>query len=253
MLVPPISRMGGKSKLRKKIIELIPEHICYVEPFFGAGWVYFGKDESQVEVINDIDKELINLFRTIKYHEPEIQRLLNYEFSSRDIFNKYKNDFPETLTEPYRAIRFLYLISQSFASKGTSYGYGTTKSPSSKIFNNEILKKVRDRLHNTYVENLDFKQIIEKYDRDHTFFFCDPPYIDTSGYGVKFGESEHIALKNCLVNIKGKVLLTLNDHPKVRELYKDFIIKEVEVNYSISRNTEARKNYKELIITNYNY
>ena len=67
MLKPPICRMGGKSKLRKTIIEMIPEHTCYIELFFGAGWVYFGKEPSKVEVINDIDKELINLFKMIKY------------------------------------------------------------------------------------------------------------------------------------------------------------------------------------------
>lgn len=56
MLNPPISRMGGKSKLRKTIINMIPKHTCYVELLFGAGWVYFGKEPSKVEVINDIDK-----------------------------------------------------------------------------------------------------------------------------------------------------------------------------------------------------
>ncbi len=76
MLKPPIPRMGGKSKLRKHIIERIPEHICYVEPFFGAGWVYLGKEPSKVEVINDVDKELINMFHMIKCHAPEIERML---------------------------------------------------------------------------------------------------------------------------------------------------------------------------------
>ena len=80
MLKPPICRMGGKSKLRKTIIEMIPDHTCYIELFFGAGWVYFGKEPSKVEVINDIDKELINLFRMIKHHSPEIERQLEYEF-----------------------------------------------------------------------------------------------------------------------------------------------------------------------------
>ncbi len=253
MLVPPISRMGGKSKLRKTIIEMIPEHICYVEPFFGAGWVYFGKEPSQVEVINDIDRELVNLFRTIKYHEPELERLMKYEISSRDIFENYKSTPIDSLTEPYRAIRFLYLISQSFASKGNNYGYGTTKTPSSKIFTPEVLVDIRDRLQNTYVENLDFIKIIEKYDREHTFFFCDPPYLETGGYGVKFDEHDHIKLKDYLTNIKGKFLLTINDHNKIRKLYSNFNIKEVNVNYSISRSAEARKSYKELIITNYNY
>ena len=252
MLVPPISRMGGKSRLRKKIIEIIPEHICYAEPFFGAGWVYFAKDPSQVEVINDIDKELVNLFKIIKYHEPELERLMKYEFSSRKVFEDYKSTPIDSLTEPYRAIRFLYLISQSFASKGNNYGYGTTKIPSSKIFTPEVLRDIKERLRNTYVENLDFTEIIEKYDREHTFFFCDPPYLETGGYGVKFDLNDHIKLRNYLINIKGRFLLTINDHCKIRELYSGFNIKEVNVNYSISRSAEARKSYKELIITNYN-
>ena len=103
---------------------------------FGAVWVYFGKEPSTIEVINDIDKELINLFKMIKYHSSEIERLLEYEFSGRDIFEEYKNYNVNYLTEIHRAIRFLYLITQSFAGKGKTYGYGTTTKPSQKIFYN---------------------------------------------------------------------------------------------------------------------
>ncbi|MBC5625633.1 DNA adenine methylase [Clostridium sp. NSJ-49] len=250
MLKPPICRVGGKSKLRNTIIEMIPKHTCYVELFFGAGWVYFGKEESRVEVINDIDRELVNLFKTIKYHSPEIERLLKYEFSGRDIFEEYKNCSIEYLTEIHRAIRFLYLITQSFAGKGKVYGYAITKKPSQHIFK-EVLGEIRERLKNTYVENLSFEKIIDKYDKEHSFFFCDPPYFETSGYDNKFGEDEHIILLDKLKNLKGKFLLTINDHPKVREWYKDFNIKEVEVNYSVSKDEKGRGKYKELIITNY--
>ena len=250
MLKPPICRVGGKSKLRNTIIEMIPKHTCYVELFFGAGWVYFGKEESKVEVINDIDRELVNLFKIIKYHSPEIERLLQYEFSGRDIFEEYKNCSIEYLTEIHRAIRFLYLITQSFAGKGKVYGYGTTTKPSQHIFK-EVLGEIRERLKNTYVENLSFEKIIDKYDREHSFFFCDPPYFETSGYDNKFGEEEHIILLDKLKNLKGKFLLTINDHPKVMEWYKDFNIKEVEVNYSVSKEEKGRGKYKELIITNY--
>lgn len=248
---PPITRMGGKSKLRKTIIEMIPEHTCYVELFFGAGWVYFGKEPSKVEVINDIDKELINLFKMIKYHAPEIERLLEYEFSGRDIFEEYKNCTLEQLTEIHRAIRFLYLISQSFAGKGSHYGYGTNTKPSPQIFYKGVLGDLKERLRNTYVENLSFDKVIEKYDREYSFFFCDPPYFETAGYGNIFGEEEHLKLIEMLKNIKGKFLVTINDHPKVREWYKDFNIKEVKVFYSVSREAKARKGYGELIITNY--
>lgn len=251
MLKPPISRVGGKSKLRKTIIEMIPEHTCYIELFFGAGWVYFGKKPSRIEVINDIDKELVNLFKMIKYHAPEVERQLEYEFSGRDIFDEYRNYTIEYLTEIHRAVRFLYIITQSFGGKGNHYGYGTTTKPGQQIFYKEMLLELRDRLKNTYVENLSFEKVIDKYDREYSFFFCDPPYIETCGYGNKFGEEEHRSLANKLKKMKGKFLLTINDHHLARELYKEFNIKEVEVNYSISKEAEARGRYKELIITNY--
>jgi DNA adenine methylase len=251
MLNPPIPRMGGKSKLRKTIIEMIPDHMCYVELFFGAGWVYFGKEFSKVEVINDIDKELINLFRMIKYHAPEIERMLEYEFSGRDIFEDYKNYSLASLTEINRAVRFLYLISQSFAGKGKDYGYGTTSRPKPQVFYKNVLNDIKDRLRNTYVENLSFEKIIDKYDREHSFFFADPPYYGLTGYGNEFGEKEHLLLRDKLTDIKGKFLLTVNDHEKVREWYKDFNFTEVEVGYSVSKEKKARGVYKELIITNY--
>lgn len=250
MLKPPISRLGGKSKLRKKIIDLIPEHICYCEVFFGAGWVYFGKEPSKVEVINDIDSELINLFKMIKYHEEEVTRLLQYEIYSRDSFEDYLNQNPKNLTEIQRAVRYLYILGCSFGAKGKHFGYGATRKPTQKIFN-EDLKVLRDRLKNTYIENLDFKVLIQKYDREGTFFFCDPPYLNTAGYDNPFNWDNHVELYNLLSNIKGKFLLTINDCLDIRELYKDFKIIETEVLYTVSNSENGIKNYKELIVTNY--
>lgn len=251
MMKPPISRMGGKSKLRKTIIEMIPQHNCYVELFFGAGWVYFGKEPSKVEVINDIDKELINLFKMIKYHAPELERQLEFEFSGRDVFEEYKDCTLEYLTEIHRAVRFLYIITQSFAGMGRVYGYATTKKPPQHIFYKDTLLELRERLRSTYVENLSFEEIIKKYDRENSFFFADPPYFETHGYENKFTEEDHILLRDKLKNINGKFLLTINDHTKVREWYSGFNIREVEVNYSVAKDAKARGKYKELIITNY--
>lgn len=251
MITPPISRMGGKSHLRKLIISQIPDHICYVEPFFGAGWVYFGKEKSKVEVINDLDKEVINLFKILKYHTEEVQRLLRYEVVSRDIFNEYINMSIDNMTDVQRAVRYIYIISNSFASKGQSFGYGALSRPKQKIFEEKKLEIIRDRLTNTYIEDRDAVEIIRKYDRKSTFFFIDPPYYNTSGYSVKFNEREHIKLAECLKGLEGKFLLTLNDDKFVRKLYEDFNIQETEVNYSVSRQANSRKKYKELIIRNY--
>lgn len=243
--------MGGKSTLRKKIIELIPEHTCYAEPFFGAGWVFFGKDPSKVEVINDIDRELINLFKMIKYHEEEVSRLLQYEVCSRNIFNEYMQQDINSLTDIQRAIRFIYVLSQSFASRGNHFGYGTTSRPNPQIFVTDHLKDIKKRLRNTYIENLSFEEIFRRYDREHTFFFCDPPYLETEGYKNPFTEEHHVKLNEILKNIKGKFLFTINDHPKIRDLYKGFNIIETRVGYSVSKESKGRKKYNELIIMNY--
>jgi DNA adenine methylase len=251
MLKPPITRMGGKSRSRQFLISLIPPHICYTEPFFGAGWVFFGKEQSRVEVVNDIDGELVNMFRMIKYHSSEIKRLTQYEISSRDEFDFYKGMDYGYLTEIQRAIRFIYIISQSFAGRGVTYGYGTTTRPSPQIYDCSNLEQIKARLRNAYIENLDFEEIFARYDRPHTLHFCDPPYYETDGYESPFGEKEHIKLRDILKYIEGKFMLTINDHKKVREWYTGYNIIEMQVNYSVAKKTEARRKYNELVITNY--
>jgi DNA adenine methylase len=243
--------MGGKSKLRKEIISRLPEHTCYVETFFGAGWVYFGKEPSKVEVINDVEGELVNLFRMMKYHASELQRMLQYELSCRDEFEYYKQADPKGLTEIQRAIRFIYLNSQSFAAKGGNYGYGTSTKPRGIVFGERDLLEIQKRLRNTYVENLDFEELIQKYDRPKSLFFCDPPYYETAGYESDFTLKDQMRLVDCLKGIKGKFLVTINDHPAVREWYSWANIEEVNTVYSISRDKDACGKVKELIITNY--
>ena len=250
MLNSPINRMGGKSRLRKKIISKLPKHICYVEPFFGAGWVYFGKDPSTVEVINDMDGDIVNLFRVIKEHPLEFERLINYEVISRDKFIEYKNVNLAYLTDIQRAVRFLYIVSNSFASKGISFGYTAMGKPGQKLFIENALE-IRDRLKNTIIENKDVLDIIKRYDREKTFFFLDPPYINTTGYANKFTIEDHKRLNETLKQVKGKFLLTINDCDEARRIYKDFNIEEIKVGYSVAREREARKAYGELIISNY--
>ena len=244
-LKPPISRLGGKSKLREKIIQMLPEHTCYCEPFFGAGWVYFGKEPSKVEVINDMDSNLVNLFRVLKYHPTEIKRLLKYEVNARDTFEYYKGT--EMETDIQKAIQFFYRINNSFASKGQCYGYAPSRPPRQKL--SMDFQDIWQRLKNTYIENLDFQEVIFKYDRDYTIFFCDPPYLNVTGYEVKFEKDDHIRLHSTLAAIEGKFLLTINNHPFIRELYHNYNIVETDTIYST--NVTKNKKVKELIITNF--
>lgn len=249
MLNPPIARMGGKSKLRKRIIELIPEHTTYIEPFFGAGWVYFGKELSKVEVINDIDRELVNMFQMTKHHAPEIERIMEYDFHSRDLFTLMKDSNVKVMTEIQRAARYLLLARMSYANKMGNYGYSPSSKPRSI---HRDLSWISMRLKNTYVENLPYQTLLKKYDREDAFIFSDPPYLGTclkfSEIDIVFGYEEHKELRNLLANCKGKFLLTINDCVEIRELYEGYIILEVNVGYSVGKNDFIGK---ELIITNY--
>lgn len=254
---PPIARLGGKSKLRSRLIPMFPEHTCYVEPFFGAGWIYFGKEPSKVEVINDLDSEVINLFRVLKLHGDELQRYIKNNFainhSNRETFKNMQAIEKSTLTDIQRAARFLYLNKYSFASKGRHYGYATTQPPK-KMIDVDRTKAISERLSNTNIESLDYSEIIKKYDREKTFFMVDPPYYETCldfsfDQDVTFGLEEHIKLRDQLTKVKGKWLLTINDHPVIRDLYKDFDQIKVEVPYSVTKN-KCNK-FSELVIKNY--
>lgn len=249
MLNPPLARMGGKSKLRKTIIEYMPDHDTYIELFFGAGWVYFGKEPSKVEIINDIDGELINMFRMAKYHAPEMERIMAYEFHSRDIFELMKRSNVEVMTEIQRAARYLLLARMSFANKLRNYGYSKLSKPKSI---HQDLSYISERLKNTYVENLTYQEILKKYDYEKAFIFADPPYLGTclkfAEMNIAFGLQEHIELRDYLVNAKGKFLLTINDCEEIRELYKGYKMIEADVNYTVGKNDHVGK---ELLIMNY--
>ncbi|WP_282433463.1 DNA adenine methylase [Desulfosporosinus sp. OT] len=107
---------------------------------------------------------------------------------------------------------------------------------------------------NTVIENRDYGEVIKSYDRSSTFFYCDPPYYNLTDYRSQgsrpFGDEDHIRLRDCLSGIKGKFLLSINDHPETRRLYAGFNIEEVKVRYSICKSDKGTT-YKELLISNY--
>ena len=128
---PVIPYIGGKTRLAKEIIPLFQEHICYVEPFCGAAGIFFAKEPSEVEVLNDINGELINLYRVIQNHLEEFIRQFKWALSSRQVFEWQKMTVPETLTDIKRAARFFYLQKSGFGGRveGQSFGTGTTSGP----------------------------------------------------------------------------------------------------------------------------
>ena len=252
---PPLSGwIGGKSQLAKRIIEAIPEHHCYCEVFAGAAWILFRKPESQVEVINDISRDVTNLYRVIQHHFEEFVRQFKWQLISREEWHRLNSVPPESLTDIQRAVQFFYLQKLSFGGKveGRSFGTATTRRPRLNLVRiEEELSESHLRLSQVLVENLDFESCLLRYDREHTFFYLDPPYHGVENYYGKglFERSDFQRLANILKRIKGKFLLSINDTSEIREIFDEFRMGNVHLTYSCSKNT--RPKVGELLIKNY--
>lgn len=245
-----IGWIGGKNQLKKRIISLIPsETERYIEVFGGAGWVLFGKEQHKMEVFNDADGNLINLYRQIKNNCDELKSEIDW-LQSRELFFEYRNQIEGNaqLTDLQRAARYFYLIKCSFGSTKTSFA--TAPKNLNKTIEN--LSQYKNRLRNVIIENRDFEKLIKTYDRQNALFYCDPPYVGTEKYynSVNFKIDDHIRLSDTLKNIKGKFILSYNDCELVRELYKDYNCHCVERANTLPAGSNE-KGYKEVIITNF--
>ncbi|MFW2441122.1 MAG: DNA adenine methylase [Arenicellales bacterium] len=244
--------MGGKRKLADRILPKFPAHECYVEPFAGGAAIFFIKPPSDVEVINDINGELVNLYRVVKCHLEEFIRQFKWALTSRDIFEWQKKTPPDTLTDIQRAARFYYLQKLAFGGKctGQTFGTATTSPPRINLLRiEEELSHAHLRLSRTYIEHLPWQKIIEKYDRAHTLFYCDPPYWDTAGYGVEFGIEHYQNMASLAQSIEGAMIISVNDHPVMREVFDGLHMETVKIDYTVGgagNSTSA----EELIIWN---
>jgi len=246
--------MGGKRKLAKQILAVLPDHTCYVEVFSGAANILFAKPKSQCEVLNDINGDLVTLFRVVKYHRHEFLRSLAYLTHSRREFEEAQAQ--PGLTDIQRASRFYLVLKAAFGGKGgcgkSQFGYGTTGKARFNRTSLAALRQCHKRLDGVTIEQLDYADCLTRYDRPHTLFYCDPPYLDTAGYAAPFGRADHEQLAARLMSLKGKFLLSVNDHPAIRKLYKGCRTRKVQTVYTIARDkTAAAQTRPELLIANY--
>ncbi len=239
--------IGGKSQLAKKITDMFPDDIeRYIEVFGGGGSVLFYKDKhAPLEVYNDFNSQLVNLFRCIKFHRQELQREISGYINAREIFEEIKAKINmRGFTDIQRAAMFYIQVKISYGADGRTYGCNK------KNLSPDYLEKIEERLKKgsgVVIENKDFENLIKVYDRPKALFYCDPPYHTTEKYyDVRFSENDHERLKSCLNSIKGRFILSYNDDEYVRELYKDFNITAVE-----RQNNLSKGSYKELLIKNY--
>lgn len=253
-----INWVGGKRLLRKTIAPLIPKDIkSYIEPFGGGGWVLFYKDRwADLEIYNDLDGRLVNLFRIVKYHPNAFKEEYKYLLGSRDMFFQFLNG--TFITDIQKAVQFYFIITRSFGGKGSSFGTVKKSSGGASKSQKNVLDKIdaiHERLDKVMIENRDFETLIKQYDFEDAFFYCDPPYSQGCGYDVTSTKDfDHERLREVLGNIKGRFLLSYDESPKIRELYKGFEMIEVERLNGINNRSDVenrKKIFRELLIANY--
>ena len=256
----------------------------YIEVFGGGATVLLGKQPSKFEVYNDFNTDLVNMFRCIKdkplsffrhagffplNSRSEFQMLLDFincrepDFSNvnREI-SVAKSEFNEldskeliealhgraNMYDVDRAAAFYKLIRYSYGGAGKNFG-GQPVNLSRTL---ENIYAVANRLNNVVIESKDFEPLIKQYDRPNSFFYLDPPYVETEGhYMVDFPRTDHFRLYECLKNMKGRFLLSYNDCELIKELYKDYFIVERSRLNSLAQRYSAGSEFKELLIANY--
>ncbi len=256
MIRSPLSGwMGGKYLLSRTIVPMIPEHQCYAEPFAGAAWVLFRKPPSKCEVLNDINRDVVNIYRVVQHHWEVFANTLQWSLSSREEFDRLLDTPAESMTDIQRAARYYYLHKLCFGGRVAGRMSFAISATSPISFNPTSLRKEMEvahrRLARVTVEHLPYADLIRIYDRAGTFFYIDPPYWDCEHYYGKgiFDKSDFAKLADQLAGIKGMFLLSLNDTPEVRDIFGGFHIEGATVRYSCT--TAAHPLAKEVLIRNY--
>lgn len=251
---PIVPWMGGKRRLVSQLCEKIPEHQCYVELFAGGAALFFMRDEqSKVEVINDLNGDLVNLYRVVQHHLEEFVRQFKWSLVSRQMFQWLKNADTSLMTDIQRAARFYYLQHTAFGAKvsGQNFGTATTARPVNLLRIEEQLSEAHLRLSGVTIEHLSWDACFLKYDRPHSFMYADPPYWQLAGYGVEFGLDQYEKMAELMLSCKSKVMLSINDHVDMRKVFHKLNIDTTKISYSVGNNEKSREKKTELIITNY--
>lgn len=252
---PVAAWLGGKKALHQKIIAKIEQipHKTYVEPFVGMGGVFLRRTwKPASEVMNDRNGEVTNLFRILQRHYPQLMDAMKYQITSRREFERLRKSDPSTLTDLERAARFLYLQRLAFGGQlGGVFGVAPERSARFNLSRvGSLLDAAHQRLEGVVLENLDWRDVLARYDTPHTLFYLDPPYWGGEGdYGKgMFAQADFDEMATTLAGISGAFVLSINDRPETRELFSTFEVEEVRLKYTVSK--DAATDAREMIVSN---
>jgi len=244
---------GGKNRYAKKIIPLFPKHDCYVEPFCGSLAVLFQKQKSKTEVVNDLDHELINFYRVIRENSEEFKRMIHFTPYSRELYNSIIKE-SDGSNQIVAAWKFFLIKRMGWTNKPAKDTIRIDTKGSDPILLHRIetyLWAFAERLNSIYLECKNYDAVIRQWDREYTFFYCDPPYFGTEDmYGKVFSKDDHKKLHYTLKHIKGKCMISYYDDPFIQDLYYGWNKKTFELKSRGGKTTNTEVIYCNFNITN---
>lgn len=249
MKVKPIIRWaGGKRRLLKHLLPLIPPHRTYVEPFGGGLAVFLAKERSQVEIINDLNRDLVNLYRCAQWHLDALVAEVEFTLWSRADVLEF-NEQPG-ITDLQRAARFLVKNRGSFAGGMTSFAVKIQSAQASRANVLQALRELNARLDKVTIENVSYERCLELYDRPETFFFLDPPYYGaTANHYRGWTEAEVNEFAGRVRALQGNWVVALDDSDVTRRAFAGCEISAVEThNGAVNHRLKPSALFKEIII-----
>lgn len=277
ILKPSLKLIGAKTRIRERLYPYFPKHLNYFECFLGTGGILIGKPKSKIEIVSDLNPQIINYYQVMQTQSDNfwqgIQRTLKSiesldEKHWKECFLQWRDYLTmdvltaNDLTKLNQAV-CAYFVNKTcfngilrFNAKGyCNSSFGQTFKGRG-FFTRDWFYQVVDRVKDVTFECCDFTNIIYKFQqKSFSFLFADPPYREcqTTYNGISFSDSDHTNLADQLKGSNGgQWLLTINDDPFIRNLYKDCYIVENKVHYSCSQTPAGRGKKPELLIANYN-
>jgi len=253
-----IPYMGGKFELSRRLIPMLAPHKRYIEVFAGGLSMYFRKNKVEWNIVNDLDNDIVNLYESIRTKFKEFKFHAYWMVKSRELFLDFREEVHKSkeidIPDPERAAKYYYVIKNAF-----NKNIHATMSKDSDWHSGflEDLQYSRERLDNVCIENMDFRELVEKYKpRTDDMWYLDPPYMVAGERGDYYFHSfdldDHRDLAEMCHTINdndGNFMVSYDNRSEIMDLYKGYFINVIKLIYSGQQHHRIEK--KELVITNY--
>jgi len=248
-----LRRLGNKKKIADEIQKYFPPHKTYIEPFFGAGGMFFNKPKAKYNIVNDLDSDVFNLFQVVMNQKEELEEAFYMMPIHSDLLNHWKKNEE---TDPIKkALRFLFLSNLTVMGTGNSIQGGVYND---KLSFYDKVKPCFNYLNNVKMFNADFKEFLNKKiafgdsgfscGLDDSFIYCDPPYLGTDdNYSTSFKECDSLDLFDTLEETKCKWAMSEFDHPFILEQSKARGLNVI----TIGERQNLKNRRTEILVTNY--